>query len=269
MGIWEKIIELAQALSPKVSIKNPTINTNIQIGKFDSSKKAVVYNEDKDQILFYKDSMESADYEKLLAYLPELVEEKGSVLENETDELFQQICKFKEENANARELIAFFTGIIPPSDLDALKSSLFMLQEKDDVKRRKYLHEIRLKYGQRGAIIANLTKGGYFHHFLRPMCEKDREEFDKFYPRIIETSFFALFVHRSMNAKQIEENIGAKLIQCQKYGFKFLHIHALGRANCQSVESFLSSETLIHKFYEIKPFYNKHKTAMIVSLDLK
>src|ERR1700694_5161399 len=99
----------------------------------------------------------------------EVHEESRPILEARASDIVHELAELNSD----QELLSYFEGKIPQSDIPILRACLFI---KDLHERGKsvdeYLSDVRYRYGQHGANIANLCSAGYFETYIKPMYEE-------------------------------------------------------------------------------------------------
>ena len=189
------------------------------------------------------------------------------VLRTDTEKVFKSYSKYHNENPDI-DTLKFFQDILSKDDFSALKLSLYL---RNELKKGKYISsfksDIRNKFGDRGANIANLCTSGYFESEFMPLYNKEgREEFDKYYKIVVEEKARALFVHSSMDINTEFEKILEKSI---KYHMKDFRIHGLGSQNVSAINDFITKRQSQECNFTIKKRYEKYDPFVVVEYEVK
>ena len=102
--------------------------------------------------------------------------------------------------------------------------------------------DIIMRFGDRGRNISNLCSAGYFEEFLIPLYNSDKENFERIYEDLIANSMLAVFVNSGMDADDIPKELERKILISKKYGFKFIHVHGIGKKNISTIKEFINSK---------------------------
>lgn len=161
------------------------------------------------------------------------------------------------------ELVQYFTGKIPSSDIQALRSAVYMRslyvegQSVDEMK-----HDIMSRFGPRGANIANLCTAGYFESHIRPMYEEFKQRpnftpqlFIEHYNILVEGAPFAVFIGRNKSSEDLVNEVEHKISTNKSYGIKQLNLHAIGAENVKKLHKVIGDER-ISKFFTSSPAIN-------------
>jgi hypothetical protein len=250
MGFLEK-------LSAIVSIKNDLSKLKDLTIKLIGDKNTVgLINVTKNEIHLNVNSDEIKDPEKrkqVLALIRDEVHiEERPVLEAQASEVVRQISSVTDDS----ELLDYFKGKIPSTDLAILRAALLVRGlHRQGKPVDGYLSDIRYRYGQHGANIANLCSAGYFESYIQPMYEElstrpnfDHEMFAGNYKLIVDSAPFAVFVNRSDSVEDLLTQVVQKLEFNKMYGLKRLNIHGIGHDNVEKIEKLLRSEPLQKHF---------------------
>ena len=102
-------------------------------------------------------------FERFVCLIRELI------LKAKTEEVLASYREYSEDNKYTY-ILEFFAGILSPADYSALKMSLYIRHQMDihkDVGKLKA--DIRARFADRGANIANLCTAGYFEKYFIPL----------------------------------------------------------------------------------------------------
>lgn len=175
--------------------------------------------------------------------LRELVEiEKQPLFLQDTKKLLGEF-KDVDSGSESQELISFFRGKIPPTDIEILRQAVFIknkLDKREDVKHLK--DGVVRQYGSRGRNICNLYSAGYFTAQIKPLYQElvsrptfYQAEFDAAYERIVTESPYAIFVSNIMDEGEIVSEVKRKITVAKNYGIHYLNIHGIGRENVNNI----------------------------------
>ena len=156
---------------------------------------------------------------------------------------FKQI----DSSPESQELIAFFKGKIPASDIEALRQSVYVnaVQERgSDIQKLK--GDIVTRYGNRGRNICLLYSAGYFTSQIKPLYQEmisqpdfSPDDFNTIYERIVNESPYAVFINREMSSETAEREVRDRINVAKKYGVKYLNIHGIGEENVSKIKYIL------------------------------
>ena len=172
---------------------------------------------------------------------------------------------YNEKNQDQKTL-EFFKEILNKDDYSALKMSLFirfLMKSKKPVSI--YKQDIREKFGERGANIANLCTAGYFEEEFIPFYnDYSAEEFFDYYELAVGKKARALFIHSSMTTEMIEIEFDKILSKAIKYHMVDFRVHALGAQNVRIIKDFF--KTIDSKDYNIvwKKKYERIVPALVI-----
>lgn len=163
----------------------------------------------------------------------------GLFLSEEQEEILENYQGYTEYNPYT-ELLDLYTGKIPREDLYALKMSLFMKVESEEGKNvDKIKRQIKDRFGNRGAYIANLCKAGYYEDSFRTQCFKlSSDKFTEYYELRVGRELAALFVHAGLTLKSMEDAFNEKIIGCQSHNIPKFRVLGFGRRNYDLIEEF-------------------------------
>ncbi|MCX6318291.1 MAG: hypothetical protein NTW29_13445 [Bacteroidetes bacterium] len=229
--------------------------------------RGVTFNIDADSESPFPYTWEASD--KILTVFPENLndEEKAGLviiikeyhnrnlllLPYKQEQVIEEYIEYSEANPN-KDTIEFFTSSIPANDLDALKMSLFMRDEKNkgnDISALK--KEIRETFGPRGAYIANLCTAGYFERSFKAAKNKlSIERFKEYYELRVGKEAAAIFVHGGMTILALRDLVKEKIDICQLNGIFKFSIHGFGRANVELIKEYIENYSVDDLDPEIK-----------------
>ena len=198
------------------------------------------------------------------------------LLEDESKERAEDVdCT--EHETNEKALINFFRGKIPPGDLTALRSALYLRRKFREHAPREEIYSLRReiidKYSERGRIISNLCSSGYFETWFKPLYENlsrnhrfKPDEFTAYYERIIQEGAFAVFVSSGMTADDVTRAIEAQYTKEIRYGITapLVNVHGIGKTNVESIN--VAIYNLKEKYPHIK--IKKNESMNIISARL-
>ena len=190
----------------------------------------------------------------------------------QSENLAQDI-KTNISNKDDIKTIEFFAGKIPSEDVYILQSAVYIKKVFDrggDIEGLK--SGIRNRYGNRGVNICNLYSAGYFETWIKPLYESfassedfKQESFLDAYELIVGEYPFAIFVHRAMSPKEIEQVADKKIKECLTYGIKTLSVHGIGSDN---VVTILQAVAEIKKKYGFKTNLELKGSLIVVKLKI-
>ena len=175
------------------------------------------------------------EIKETLALLPE----HNRVLKQDTNDLLSKLYKYEINKKADDELIAFFSGLIPPQDLQTLEASLFVrnqfVKSRKQKNSKEYIKQLKkqiaIRFLDRGRFICNLATAGYYEAFFRPLYEESHEAFPQKYEDFIGSYQFAIFINELMGIEEAFYKMKKRVYQCKKYGIKKMYIHAIGKHN--------------------------------------
>lgn len=214
-----------------------------------------IYDEEKGKIDVLYDNLSPDKKDKIKLILKKNVEEGNKLLELKSSGLLKELTEFQRNKGTDQKVLDFFEDIIPEEDMEALESSLYLRRkflQRKDVKNLK--DDLRSRFGDRGANIANLCTAGYFENFLMPLFNSSKVDFKNIYDVVVSKSAIAIFVHNQMNDTVIAREIKFKLQISKKYGIKFLHIHGIGEQNITTIKKCIRENKEIFDFYDKEIF---------------
>lgn len=217
-------------LFPIIIVNNP------KLGKvnIDASRKEVVLNESK---------LSPVESKQLQEYTRKEFKSKNDILKPEP---VKTVLRYQTARTapDYESFIQYFKEILPPADITILRAALFIHSEFINHRDVSYLKaQLLNRYGMRALTISNFLSVGYFDSYIKPMYEEmkrgqnySHKRFLELYDDIIINSPFAIFVHRQMKEKDLEEHINRKLLNLAKHGMKTLNIHGIGHENVATIK---------------------------------
>lgn len=207
----------------------------------------------------------------LLKLIKEHWNEVGLLVKQTTSDKLDSYNDYTSNNTDEKTL-KFFSGILTANDYSALKMSLFLRSLSEKGKNvYNYKIDIRDRYKERGANIANLCTAGYFEEFMKLYLKIPKEEFFEYYELVVGVKARALFVHSKMNGKEIEKEVNKKVDQAAKYHLGYFRVHGRGKTNVAAIDKFVKSRTG-REDYRITKVYDDPKLVAVeykVEVELK
>ena len=189
---------------------------------------------------------------------------EGTVILKATKEdILNSYTKYVSENPDQKTL-EFFKPILEndlklKDDFFALKMSLYLRdQSKKGQRIHNYKNDIRNRFGDRGANIANLCTAGYFENEFMPLYNTvSKNEFYEYYENAVGNKARALFVHFGMDNDLITAEFDNMIAKGLKYHMRDFRVHGIGSQNVFSIKRFFSTRAaaenekfIIQKTYE-------------------
>lgn len=169
-------------------------------------------------------------------------QDKTPILQTETQKLLEDFAQVDGESTS-QDLISYFKGKIPSSDIEALRQSIYIKvvhNRGDDIQKLKW--DITSRYGNRGKNICNLYSAGYFTSQIRPLYEEmisqpnfSPDDFNTAYDRIVSESPYAVFINREMTNDSAEKEVRDRINTAKKYGIRYLNIHGISEENVDKI----------------------------------
>lgn len=185
---------------------------------------------------------------ELQQLLIDAVKKKDTLLLEEKAKKVLDDFRVVDKQGEHRDLLEYFRGKIPVSDLEILRAALYI---KTVYERKEKIWELKLqvteKHGIRGRNIVNLCTAGYFTSLIKPLYETMSTQPDfilqKFLIRydVIVTQYpFAIFVSSRMSESELKMNVEKKIEINKKYGMmRYLNIHGIGEENVLKIQKLL------------------------------
>lgn len=236
--------DLAVTNSPKGSKKNHHV---------DSEKKIIT---------IYLDKLSPKELRVLEKHtLSYFGEEKLKFTEKEKVALVDKLYKY--DNKSDELTLKFFKNILSKNDFLVLRESLFLREDYINGNNISNLkHDIILKYGERGNIIANLCTAGYFEEVMMPLFNSSQQEFYDYYDIAVDRGVKAFFVNARMSIETIRDEIKRRLISAKSYGIPSIHIHGIGQKNIKNIKTCLEKEKEKITFVD-KKIYEKDNVIIV------
>jgi hypothetical protein len=256
---------------PQLKRASLKLLNNIHIGNRIIDNRTIIY--ENKQTIINLPVTQTAEKEKILYEIPKIsAQARAPVILQQFDNLAQDI----NANINSKddiETIGYFTGKVPPEDVYILQSSIYIKKVFDrggDIEELK--NGLRNRYGSRGINICNLYSAGYFESWIKPLYENFAssddfrpESFLEAYELIVNQYPFAIFVHRAMSSKEIEQVADKKIKECLSYGISTLSLHGIGSDN---VVTILEAINEIKKKYNFKANMELKDNIIIVKIKI-
>ena len=170
------------------------------------------------------------------------IHDEGGLIWKETKKETLELYKEYSTSDKNKDVLEFFKPILDKDDFEALKMAYFIKSEMHaHHKVHEYKKDIRDKFGERGANIANLCTAGYFEIEFMPLFEKvSRADFDTYYELAVGKKARALFIHTGMSHVEIEEEFYKMVDKALKYHMNDFRVHGLGEVNVSSIKNFFN-----------------------------
>lgn len=199
----------------------------------------LVVNDNRKTILqINPNQLDSIRRDRIFSQLPNLVQSGIDVL---SDEFATDSDDYKERisSSSNQDIITFFSGKIPDSDMPILKASLYLKSVLESGGETRLIKErIVYRFGVRGRNISNLCSAGYFDSLLRPLYDQmsstsrySHKKFLNLYEEMIVYCPFALFIHSHMSPEEVKSELTRKIVAMKEYGIQTLNIHGIGQYN--------------------------------------
>lgn len=226
------------------------------------------YNRKSKELTVVATLLQDKKKELLLTIIRKVFSSGGIILKQSKEDTLESYIDYTKTNNSDKSILKFFEGVIPKNDYYALKMSLYLRdQQKKGRVINQYKENIRERFGERGANIANLCSAGYFEGEFLPLLYNSvpKESFQEYYEIVIEKKARALFVHRDMGLEDLEKEFNLMLEKALKYHITEFRIHGLGTQNVATIkEFFLNKAADPENRYIIKKFYESEKEFIIV-----
>jgi len=165
-----------------------------------------------------------------------------------------------------KKTLNFFSGILNRDDYFALKMSLYLRDQSIKGKSiGSYKMDIRTRFGERGANIANLCSSGYFEDEFMPLFiskEISQKEAYDYYEMVVGAKARALFVYSQMTVSEIEEQVEKMVDKAIKYHMNDFRIHGKGDINVGNIKEFVNARTGKER-YKISTVYDVAKIKAV------
>lgn len=164
------------------------------------------------------------------------------LLQDDTQKLLEDF-KHVDSESISQNLIVYFKGKIPATDIEALRQSVYVKVVSDrgeNIQKLKW--DITARYGNRGKNICNLYSAGYFISQIKPMYDEmlsqpdfSPSDFNIAYDRIVNESPYAVFINREMSNQVAEQEVRNRINIAKNYGIRYLNIHGIGEENVDKI----------------------------------
>lgn len=241
ISVPERIKEILNNESVTVFLDVDSDSQTAQMGSSYS------WDEKKNILLICVPNLESKDKPVILQILKDFFSQ-GEILFRETrvDSFFTSLDLYKQyaETNSDKQILNFFKDILPKSDFEALRMSLFLRDQKiKGADITTYKKDIRAAFGERGTNISNLCSAHYFEEEFMPLYNNVTEdEFMRYYELVVGKKARALFIHAHMDLTKIEELFYVMLRKAQKYHISEFRIHGIGLENVMNIKKFVSEK---------------------------
>lgn len=167
----------------------------------------------------------------------EYFDKHGLILDAEQEAALEDYQGYDSFNPFT-EILNLFEGKIPRYDLNALKMSLYMrVQSEKGINVDEIKRQIKDRFGNRGAYIANLCKAGYYEDSFRTQCFRlSGEKFTEYYELKVGKELAALFVHTGLTFNSLRIAFTEKVNGCWQNGIGKFRILGFGRKNVELIK---------------------------------
>lgn len=183
-------------------------------------------------------AFKGTDRDFLINLMKEEFNEGQVIIKKGSDKKLESYTRYSHLNKD-KGIIEFFKDILTKDDFDALKASLFMRSEMPKMNNsvNSLKSDIRDRFGDRGANIANLCSANYFENEFIPLFnESTREQFEEYYALAVGKKARALFVHSEMGVGDIEREFNGMLAKGLRYHMANFRIHGMGKVNVDNIK---------------------------------
>lgn len=242
MGFLDQLVKLD--IAKQLKKLNIHILNNVHIGPLVKvDRRTVIINSTK---------ATPQDISQIAQFVNEQIHQEDRLLvEDEAHDTLEEFGRVDEKQEN-KDLLGYFRGKVPDSDMQILRASLYLKTVHD---RRGETHPIKedilIRYGRRGIVIANLCTAGYFETVIKPLYQElashddfTREKFLNAYEGIIGDYVFAVFVSSVTSYGKLKGEVIRKIELNKKYGIHKMNLHAIGRENKEKILSLLKDEDI-------------------------
>lgn len=239
MGILDKLESIFHVdLSGLRNLQNK-VKIDFQLFSNNNNKKFV----NKGTIIIISpDALKKGESVGLQSVIREVNKERIPLLQNDILESLENFKKI-DSASNIQNLISFFKGKVPASDLEILRQSNYIKVAYDRGERvGKFKAELVSRYGMRGRNICNLYGTGYFESQIIPLYNEmvgqqnfSPRDFEAAYERIVMESPYAIFIYGGMSNQEAVDEVKKKILRAKKYGIKYLNIHGIGQDNVEKI----------------------------------
>lgn len=190
-------------------------------------------------------NLKPEEEEVVLEIIRQLHNDGELIFKSSKEETLKSYTAYSEKNKDKKTL-EFFENILSKDDYSALKMGLFIRKLMEEGKPIfTYKQDIRERFGERGANIANLCTAGYFEEEFIPFYNDYSEaEFKEYYELAVGKKARALFVHSMMSAEDLENEFSQMLNKVVKYHMKNFRVHGLGNKNVNAIKEFFNKKNM-------------------------
>lgn len=236
----KKVSDITESISKHAATRGVTIFIDGD-NKSQAFLRGQTFEFDKESkvLTIVLDKLNDQEKDVVLDIIKDYFEKHGLVLSSEQEEILEKYQSYTEYNPYT-DLLDLYTGKIPVNDLNALKMSLYMKICKEDGKNIDQIkQQIRDRFGNRGAYIANLCNAGYFEDTFKKQCFKlSPEKFTEYYELRVGQELAALFVHTGLNLAAMQESFQEKVSSCSRNGVSRFRVLGFGRRNVEIIKEF-------------------------------
>lgn len=210
--------------------------------------------------------LKEKDKPLLLEIIKKIFNNGGLILKDSTQEVINSYKEYIATNNNY-PILHFFHNIVPPDDFQALKMAFYLRDQQLKGKNiTKYKRDIRERFGERGANIANLCTAGYFENEFQPLYNLvSKEQFNDYYEIAVGKRARALFIHARMSKENIETEFNQMVEKALNYHMIDFRVHGLGKNNVYAIKDFfLLKQAEPDERYIFKKGYEKEDPFLVI-----
>lgn len=200
------------------------------------------FNEKDRILLIVLKNIKEDDKPVIFEIIRKVFDDGELILKDQTGQALESYQKYIEANPDKRTL-EFFKDLLDKDDLNALKMALFLRSEQQKGENvAQYKQDIRERFGERGATIANLCTAGYFEDEFMPLHDEvSEEQFLEYYELAVSKKARALFVHANMTQHEIEQQFLDMVAKGIKYHMEDFRVHGMGAQNVKNIQEFFKN----------------------------
>ena len=223
------------------------------------------YDRHNRELLIVIDNLDAQEKVVVQGIIRKLYESGETLFKQSKENTLSKYVEYKDNNTD-KEILDFFQKILPPDDYSALKMGLFIRDLMNDGKPiYTYKQDIRDRFGERGANIANLCTAGYFEEEFIPFYQQySSQEFEEYYELAVGKKARALFIHSMMTPEHINDEFENILTRALRFHMTDFRIHALGRSNVNAIKDFFSSKSENEKEYTWSIKYERSHPQSVI-----
>lgn len=209
-----------------ITVSGNDLKNNLHISTSKDGKKLIVKNTGSGTVNVQQINIGTENKEDVLELLKKNAFENDIVfLQDDSQKILTSISEL-EKSSEIKDIIDFFTGVLPLNDLIILRSGLYIrhLRSIGDQQGQKLKSDIVSRYGEHGKNIVNLATADYFETYIKPLYEQmsqdpefSLEQFLKEYRVIVSEVPFAIFVNSGMNFEDVIKEFNDKAKRQIKY----------------------------------------------------